>query len=898
MKRLLSLSVFLMTALLSFAHDFEVDGIYYRILSSNPESDEVAVTYRGTSYSQYKDEYEGVVNIPESVEYNGTTYSVTVIGGSAFNRCSRITTVVIPNGIKTIAPYAFEGCYGLTSIYIPSSVTFIAFGEFSDCNNLSSIIVESGNPIYDSRNNCNALIETSTNTLLKGCGNTILPNTVTAIGYRAFYECKELTSITIPSNIKTIGEGSFSLCSNLSSVTIEEGATEIAYYAFQSCGSLTSVTIPNSVETIGGLAFMGCGKLASISFGSGLTVIGERALEGTSWVNNQPDGMVYAGNVVYTYKGNMPKDAEIVLKDGTTGIAGRAFKNSVNLNSVNLTSITIPASVKSIGFQAFEGCSGLQKVIIDDVGAWATISFIMGQYSNPLYLAKHLYNRENKEITEIVIPEGVTAISNNAFNYCVSVTSVSIPNSVTSIGESAFEGCTGLVSFSNSSNLQAIGEHSFGGCSRLSSIDIPNSVTLINDFAFSSCSSLSSLHIPKSVLTIGRAAFSFCSGLNSITVEEGNPNYDSRNQCNAIIHSFGDYTLLITGCKNTIIPKGITAIGEAAFSGCPLKTITIPNDIEGIQTSAFSGCKDLTSVTIGSGVEYISDYAFAGCTNLKEVVSQIAEPLETSETCWQNVNTAEIPLYVPKGTKTLYKKTGYWNLFKNIIERGLSPVDQDETINYAENPDINSGTDLNGTVIDDIYYHIPNVDGGYQDADGSITILTPSADSQVEKIAGKDVFDASVSGNITGIILMIPAGNGSITIKGETLGAMTLKVKVGDSAVETIQLNGKQEITIPYNISTASYVYIYAGQAANQARLTSKAPTAGDALKIYGIALNKSTTGIEAIYNEQQTNDNAVSRCVKGIYTLTGVKVSDDAADMKTLKQGIYIVNGRKVAVK
>lgn len=289
---------------------------------------------------------------------------------------------------------------------------------------------------------------------------------------------------------------------------------------------------------------------------------------------------------------------------------------------------------------------------------------------------------------------------------------------------------------------------------------------------------------------------------------------------------------------------------------------------------------------------------YQDCNGLTEVVSNIKEPISVSYTVWYNVNTEEIPLYVPVGTKTLYKQTGYWNVFKNIIERGLSPVDQDETINYAENPDINSGTDLNGTVIDDIYYHIPNVDGGYQDADGSITILTPSADSQVEKIAGKDVFDASVSGNITGIILMIPAGNGSITIKGETLGAMTLKVKVGDSAVETMQLNGKQEITIPYNISTASYVYIYAGQAANQARRASKVSSAGDALKIYGIALNKSTTGIEAIDNGKLTNDNAVSRLQNGIYTLTGMKLSDDAAGLKTLKRGIYIVNGKKVAVK
>ena len=343
----------------------------------------------------------------------------------------------------------------------------------------------------------------------------------------------------------------------------------------------------------------------------------------------------------------------------------------------------------------------------------------------------------------------------------------------------------------------------------------------------------------------------------------------------------------------------MTSIDEYAFRDCStLFSITIPSSVKSIGSWAFESCSSLTAVTIPNSVTSIGDGAFAYCNGLTEVVSNIKEPISVSYTIWYNVNTAEIPLYVPIGTKTLYQKTGYWNLFKNIIERGLSPVDQDETINYAENPDINSGTDLNGTVIDDIYYHIPNVDGGYQEADGSITILTPSADSQVEKKVGKDVFDASVSGNITGIILMIPAGNGSITIKGETIGAMTLKVKVGDSAVATVQLNGKQEITIPYNVSTASYVYIYAGQAANQARRASKVSSAGDALKIYGIALNKSTTGIEAIDNGKLTSDNAVSRLQNGIYTLTGMKLSDDAADLMTLKQGIYIVNGQKVAVK
>ena len=414
---------------------------------------------------------------------------------------------------------------------------------------------------------------------------------------------------------------------------------------------------------------------------------------------------------------------------------------------------------------------------------------------------------------------------------------------------------------------------------------LPNSMVNIGRYAFAGCEKLSSINLPNSIESIGRDAFNQCRSLTSVTL----PNLTYLDAC---------LFYLCTGLTSVTIPNSVTSIGNDAFTGSGLTSVTIPNSVTTIGDYAFYRCTNLTSVTIPNSVTSIGDGAFAYCNGLTEVVSNIKEPISVSYTVWYNVNTEEIPLYVPVGTKTLYKKTGYWNLFKNIIERGLSPVDQDETINYAENPDINSGTDLNGTVIDDIYYHIPNVDGGYQDADGSITILTPSADSQVEKIVGKDVFDASVAGNITGIILMIPAGNGSITIKGETIGAMTLKVKVGDSAVATVQLNGKQEITIPYNVSTASYVYIYAGQAANQARRASKVSSAGDALKIYGIALNKSTTGIEAIDNGKLTNDNAVSRLQNGIYTLTGVKVSDDAADLKTLKQGIYIVNGRKVAVK
>ena len=172
------------------AHDFEVDGIYYNIL---PEEDKtVEVTYRGDYYYYYDNEYTGSVVIPESVTYNGSTYRVTSIGEEAF-----------------------KGCTGLTSITIPNSITSIGGVAFANCPGLTSITVETGNTKYDSRDNCNAIIETATNTLIVGCQNTTIPNSVTSIGDRAFFGCSGLTRIEIPASTIEIKKGNFNDCQAL-----------------------------------------------------------------------------------------------------------------------------------------------------------------------------------------------------------------------------------------------------------------------------------------------------------------------------------------------------------------------------------------------------------------------------------------------------------------------------------------------------------------------------------------------------------------------------------------------------------------------------------------------------------------------------------------------------------
>ena len=203
--------------------------------------------------------------------------SVTSIGVRAFEGCDGLTSIVIPNSVTAIGNKAFYSCDGLTSVNIPNSVTAIGNNVFESCNELSCLVVESGNPIYDSRNNCNAIIETADNTLIVGCKNTIIPNSVTTIGNFAFCYCWGLTSIIIPNSVTVIGKCAFEGCIGLTSVEIGNSVTSIGRYAFYSCQGLTSINIPNSVTEIGNNAFYWCTGLTSIVIPNSVTSIGNEA---------------------------------------------------------------------------------------------------------------------------------------------------------------------------------------------------------------------------------------------------------------------------------------------------------------------------------------------------------------------------------------------------------------------------------------------------------------------------------------------------------------------------------------------------------------------------------------------------------------------------------------------
>ena len=466
----LLVSLFLSIGLASWADDCIVDGIYYELDANKKEA---CVKPCGDG------RYQGPVVIPASIQVEGVDYTVTSIGEKAFDNChnlssitiptsvttirkgafefcSRLITLTIPERVTSIGEHAFEGCDNLTTvslpeglktigtgafahthlatITIPKSVESIGEWTFSGCSSMYSMKVKKGNTHYDSRKDCNAIIETSTNTLIAGCINTVIPKSVKVIGPNAFWGC-HMTSLTIPEGVTTLDSGALSCCLELRSITLPKSLTTIGDFAFGSCESLTSIDLPESVTSMGSDVFTSCTNLTSIIIPKSVTSIGETQFR---QCNSLTSVIVQEGNTHYDSRDN----CNAIIETATNTLIG-SCKNT-----------RIPKGIKAIGHGAFH-CS---------------------------------------YITSITIPEGVITIDNYAFDGCQGLRSVIIPDGVTRIGDAAFRGCRNLTSVNIPNSVTHIGESAFDWCVSLSSITLPKSLTTIGEGVINSCDKMEAIH--------------------------------------------------------------------------------------------------------------------------------------------------------------------------------------------------------------------------------------------------------------------------------------------------------------------------------------------------------------------------------------------------------------------
>lgn len=442
---------------------------------------------------------------------------VSIIGAEAFEDCSMLTGITIPDSITSISKNAFTGCSSLTGINIPDSVTNINDSAFAGCDSLMYISVNVNNPNYSSRD---GVIYNKEKTQIiyvpKSIrGKITIPDSITNIKEYTFENCS-LTEITIPDSVTSIGSGAFAGCTNITEATIPAFAMK---YIPKS--NLQTVVI-TSGESITDNSFYGCYSLENISIPDSVTSIGNNAFEHCHSLKNIiiPDSVTNIGECAFWECHDL---ASITIPDGITEFNRCLFANCYSLKSIN-----IPDSVTTIGKDAFSRCDSL---------------------------------------TSITIPGSVTTIGEYAFSSC-GLTGINIPDSVKSLGTGAFQHCDKITNLTIPGSIKYTRWYAFAYCTALTDVIINYGVAEITDHLFEGCSALTSITIPDSITEIGIQAFFKCDNLQ----------YNIYNNAKYLGNSNNPYLALIEATDKSItscsIQQNTKVIASEAFRNSALTSIT------------------------------------------------------------------------------------------------------------------------------------------------------------------------------------------------------------------------------------------------------------------------------------------------------------------------------------
>ncbi len=609
-----------------------------QILCYSVMSDNTAKVTGGSNLS-------GNLIIPSSVTLNGRTYPVTRIGEAAFEECSRLTSVTIPNSVTEIGERAFASCTALIgTLVIPNSVTKIGRYAFRFCTGITELTIgESVDSIGNEAFSCCRGL-TTVNFNPTNC--TYMGGVSVTSFIRVFYECTSLTTLNIGANVTNIPYYAFENCSTLTgTLVIPNAVRKIEKGAFRDCSGLTGLTIGESLDTIKTNAFSGCSSLATINYNARNCVFEDsNGISGNSHITTVNIG----NNVVRIPSGAFENcigiSGTLTIPNSVTSIGDRAFSHCYNISSLRLGSGI--STIESFAFNCINYSTyttGLQSVYYaGTLEQWCEITFggddPLDRETNPLYCAHNLYIN-NELIRNLVIPNTITNIKTDAF-IGASITSVTFHNSVTSIGAYAFSGCSLITELTIPESVTSIGSGAFSYCDGLTTVNF--NATNCTSGGFQGCSSLTTLNIGENVTNIPASAFEECSGL--------------------------------TG--TLIIPNAVTNIGNYAFYYCSgITSLIIGNSVTDIGGSAFMGCINLTELTIGESVGRIGTYAFAQCHNL--TITSLAE---NPPTIFESTFTdSDHDVLVPCGTVEAYNNAEYWRNITNIHQDPDCPTGIEES---------------------------------------------------------------------------------------------------------------------------------------------------------------------------------------------------------------------------